>query len=122
MPLYEFECEACGKIFEVLMKRDEGFPSCPSCGSTEIIKVPSLFGFQDKSAYREGRERAILKRVRDYLIDGKLKDAKRFIEKAKEFHHTDRIKRLSETLSETKPPKGGFMIKREATILKKKEG
>lgn len=122
MPLYEFECEVCGRIFEVLMKRDEDFPPCPSCGSREVLKVPSLFGFQDKSAYREERERAILKRTRDYLIDGKIKDAKRFIEKAKEFHPTDRIKRLSETLSSAKPPKGAFIVKREATILKKKEG
>ncbi len=122
MPLYEFECEVCGEIFEVLMKRDEEFPNCPACGANEVRKIPSLFGFQDKIAYREEREKAILKRARDYLIDGKLKDARKFIQKAEEFHATDRIKRLSETLSEAKPIKEGFLIKREAIIFKKKEG
>jgi len=120
MPLYEFECETCGEVFEVLMKRDEDFPKCPKCGSSEVIKIPSIFGFQDKVAYREDRERAIFKRARDYLIDGKIRDAQRFIEKAKEFHPTEKIKRFAEALSKAKPPKGAFVVKREAIITKKK--
>ncbi|MFN4132177.1 MAG: FmdB family zinc ribbon protein [Caldimicrobium sp.] len=120
MPIYEFQCETCGQLFERLMRRDEDFPPCPSCGSDKVIKVPSLFGFQDKSAYNAERERAILKRTRDYLMDGKIRDAQRFLEKAKEFHPSDKIKRISERLSEKKPPKGGFLVKPEVAIVKKK--
>ncbi|MFN3504967.1 MAG: FmdB family zinc ribbon protein [Caldimicrobium sp.] len=120
MPIYEFQCEHCGMIFEKLMKIDEDFPPCPYCNSSEVLKVPSLFGFQDKTAYREKREEAILKRTRDYLIDGKIKDAQRFLNKAKEYCPTDRIKKLSEKLSQSKPPKGGFLIKPEVKLIKKK--
>jgi len=120
MPIFEFECESCGGIFEVLMKREEEFPPCPFCGSQEVLKVPSIFGFQDKAAFRKNREEAILKRTREYLVDGKVRDAKRFLEKAKEFQPTDKVKRLSEALSQVRPPKGSFLIKREATIYKKK--
>ncbi|MFN3407216.1 MAG: FmdB family zinc ribbon protein, partial [Caldimicrobium sp.] len=63
MPIYEFQCEECGTIFEKLMKRDEDFPPCPNCNSTEVVKMPSLFGFQDKVTYRTKRKEAILRRV-----------------------------------------------------------
>ncbi len=120
MPIYEFQCEKCGFFFEKLMKRDEDFPSCPNCNSQEVLKVPSLFGFKERSNQRAEREKVILKRAKDYLIDGKIKEAQSFLEKAKEYYPTDRIKRLSENLAEKKPPKGGFLIKPEATIVKKK--
>lgn len=120
MPIYEFQCEDCGHFFEKIMKREEDFPFCPNCNSDKVFKVPSLFAFQDKSTYKAERERAILKRARDYLIDGKIRDAQRFLQKAKEFHPSDRIKRISEKLSEKKPPKGGFLIKPEIAIAKKK--
>ncbi len=120
MPIYEFRCEICGKVFEALQKMGEDFPSCPQCGAKEVMKLPSIFAFRDRSAYRSERERAILKRARDYLIDGKVKDARRFLEKAKEFHPTDKIKKLSDTLAERKPIKGGYISKPEVVITKKK--
>lgn len=120
MPLYEFECESCGTIFEVFLKRDEPYPECPLCKSPQIIKLPSLFGFQDKSAYRSARETAILQRAREYLQDGKYRDAQRFLEKAQAFHPTDKVKRLSQGLAEKRPPTEGFLIKPEAVIIKKK--
>jgi hypothetical protein len=98
----------------------EDFPACPQCGSRQVLKVPSVFSFKDASSTRTAREKAILKRARDYLIDGKYKDAQRFLEKAKEFHPTDRIKRLSEALSERKPTSGYFVSKPEVVITKKK--
>ncbi len=121
MPIYEFRCEICGEIFEVLQKMEEDFPNCPKCNSNYVIKLPSLFGFQDKSAKLQVREKAILKRARDYLIDGKIKDAKKFLEKAKDFYPTDRIKKLHDTLAEKKPVKGGYICKTELVVTKKKE-
>ncbi len=120
MPIYEFECENCGHRFESLQKRDEEFPPCPECGSKDVIKVPSIFGFQDRISYRETRERAIMKRLRDYLIDGKIKDAQKFMEKARNLQPTDRVKKIADKLSEARPPKGAFVVKPEAVIKKKK--
>lgn len=32
MPLIEFKCIKCGKVFEELVKTDEKKPKCPDCG------------------------------------------------------------------------------------------
>jgi putative FmdB family regulatory protein len=40
MPIYEYQCSACGKEFEELVFGDEA-PSCPSCGSGETGKLMS---------------------------------------------------------------------------------
>lgn len=45
MPLYEYECDACGERFETLVSassRDET-KQCPACGSDETERVPSTF-------------------------------------------------------------------------------
>jgi len=102
------------------MKHGEDFPPCPKCGSANVIKVPSVFGFVDRTARVAEREKAILKRARDYLIDGKVRDAQRFLQKAKEYYPTDRIKKLSDKLAERKPVKGGYLSRTEVVIKKKK--
>lgn len=122
MPLFEFQCENCGQVFEALLHHGEDYPPCPHCASPEVLKLPSVFAYQNKALRREERERAILKRASDYLKDGKLKDAKNFLQKAVALHPTDKIKRLSENLERKRPPKGGFLIKPEAIITKKKGG
>jgi putative FmdB family regulatory protein len=34
MPIYEFECEECGVVFEELLPRsDSPLPACPGCGA-----------------------------------------------------------------------------------------
>jgi putative FmdB family regulatory protein len=36
MPIYEFECEECGAVFEELLPRsDSPAPACPSCGAKD---------------------------------------------------------------------------------------
>jgi len=120
MPIYEYKCESCGFRFESLQKMGEDYPPCPNCGSESVVKIPSIFGFKDRSKEVATRERAILKRARDYLIDGKVRDAQRFLEKAKQFYATDRIKKLSDTLASRKPVKGGYLSKTEVVIKKKK--
>lgn len=121
MPLYEFKCEKCGKVFERLQKIEENYPPCPHCESTEVIKLPSIFGFHDKSVKRAEREVSILKRARDYIVDGKLKDAHSFLEKAKEFCPTDKIKRLSDVISNRKSVKVGYVKEGEYVVTKKRE-
>ncbi len=120
MPIYEFRCEICGHIFERLQKMDEPWPSCPKCGSEKVFKLPSIFGFKDTSGWRQEREQAILKRARDYLVDGKVREAHRFLKKAQEHVKTERITRLSDTLAQRKPQKGAYVSRTELVVTKKK--
>jgi len=45
MPIYEFRCEECGKIFEALCftKEDEREVKCPYCHSKKVKKEYSTF-------------------------------------------------------------------------------
>ncbi len=50
MPIYEFECQSCGTIFELFLKGKESKESvtCGSCGSSEVNRVMSSFGFRTR--------------------------------------------------------------------------
>ncbi len=43
MPIYEYACDPCGKVFEqlILRKSDEAEIECPSCGSRTVSRVMS---------------------------------------------------------------------------------
>ncbi len=43
MPLYEFNCRACGHRFETLVTGSRT-PPCPQCDSLELDKLYSTFG------------------------------------------------------------------------------
>jgi len=45
MPIYEYRCRKCGKLFEKIQKVDEGGDSlkCPYCGGKKPEKVLSSF-------------------------------------------------------------------------------
>lgn len=45
MPLYEYECSACGERFEALVSAGEKDTTrpCPKCNSEDIERVPSTF-------------------------------------------------------------------------------
>jgi putative FmdB family regulatory protein len=48
MPLYEYQCDACGHRFEVIQKFSDAPPDkCPSCGGT-VSKMQSAPAFQFK--------------------------------------------------------------------------
>jgi putative FmdB family regulatory protein len=40
MPMYDFECKACGHAFEAVAKVDE-LPPCPSCNSADVARLIS---------------------------------------------------------------------------------
>jgi putative FmdB family regulatory protein len=40
MPLYDFECDACGERFEELTAADAR-PACPACGSADTRRLLS---------------------------------------------------------------------------------
>jgi putative FmdB family regulatory protein len=42
MPIYEFKCDGCGAIFEVLYRDADGAKSrCPDCGSEKCRRLMS---------------------------------------------------------------------------------
>ncbi len=42
MPIYEFECQKCGKKFEKLIfSSDNKKPECPACGVNDVQKLMS---------------------------------------------------------------------------------
>ena len=46
MPLYEYECESCKKVFTValsLREHEEGKLVCPGCGSKQVQQLISPF-------------------------------------------------------------------------------
>lgn len=49
MPIYGYQCQACGHDFEVMQKMNEPAPdACPSCGKADVRKQLSAAGFQLK--------------------------------------------------------------------------
>jgi putative FmdB family regulatory protein len=62
MPLYEFECPACGERFEELVTGSE-CPPCPECGASEPVRVyssiskPMKFGLRGADARRSNAVR-----------------------------------------------------------------
>ena len=47
MPIYEYECKECRERFEKLVRSTANPPAieCPKCGSDNVQKALSLFGF-----------------------------------------------------------------------------
>lgn len=49
MPIYEYQCQACGHELEALQKlSDEPLTDCPGCGKPELKKLISAAGFRLK--------------------------------------------------------------------------
>lgn len=55
MPIYEFECKKCGKIFEYLcLKSEDNQTPCPSCGGKKTEKLLSTFSSFSSSSNNQG--------------------------------------------------------------------
>lgn len=51
MPLYEFRCNSCNKVFEVLLSMDSPMErDCPECGGTAVRIISRTAGFVKDSA------------------------------------------------------------------------
>jgi putative FmdB family regulatory protein len=42
MPIYEYQCQACGHQFEFLVLPSSAAPECPSCQAQDLQKMVSL--------------------------------------------------------------------------------
>jgi putative FmdB family regulatory protein len=49
MPIFEYNCEQCGKQFEYLVFGKEE-PECPECQSKQVCKLMSTCGFISKGS------------------------------------------------------------------------
>ena len=51
MPIYEYQCEACGHRLEILQKISEDpLSDCPECGRPSLRKLVSAAGFRLKGS------------------------------------------------------------------------
>jgi putative FmdB family regulatory protein len=41
MPIYEYRCRDCGKIFDTLVRKEDAV-DCPECGGSSLHKLPSV--------------------------------------------------------------------------------
>lgn len=49
MPIYEYQCAACGHAFEAIQKMsDAPLQECPSCAKPQLQKLISAAGFRLK--------------------------------------------------------------------------
>jgi putative FmdB family regulatory protein len=47
MPIYEYQCQACGHVFEAIQKMaDEPLKKCPECNKSKLQKLVSASGFR----------------------------------------------------------------------------
>ena len=61
MPLFDFDCRACGRRFERLVRPQDGAPSCPSCGGTDLVRLPSSFAPSSEGLRRAAAAKATSK-------------------------------------------------------------
>ncbi len=57
MPIYEYQCEACMEVLEVIQKvSDDPMETCPSCQSNSLKKKTSMSAFHLKGGgwYKDG--------------------------------------------------------------------
>ncbi len=51
MPIFEYQCAACGREFEKLVRSASPPPACPACLGTDLRKKLSTFSATSRSAF-----------------------------------------------------------------------
>ena len=95
MPIYEYECSKCGKVFEIIVDKDRGQVPCQMCGNADTKKLVGAPAFRVATDNATPR---IEKRVKDYLVDGKFSAASRFADKAASMVKSDRVRQIADKL------------------------
>ncbi len=52
MPIFEYKCKQCGHRFEELVMGCCAKVKCPDCGSEQVDKLLSSFGFKAGSGFK----------------------------------------------------------------------
>ena len=58
MPIYEYECRGCKHQFEAIVRVSDGPPACPSCQSSDVERLISLFAVDSGDTRRIARDAA----------------------------------------------------------------
>jgi len=78
MPIYDFECDACGERFEELVASETAMLACPSCGSSRTRRLLSSVSPPSRqprgAAVRSGESQ---RREREAARGERLAEAKR---------------------------------------------
>ena len=86
MPIYEFACPKCRKIFSFLSKRvnPDGAPTCPKCGNKKLSKEVSRFamtrGLKESSAKTEPESGEAMPDVDDPRVERAMMEMEREME------------------------------------------
>jgi putative FmdB family regulatory protein len=56
MPLFEYECRACGKRFEYLTREGQA-PTCPACQAVDLQRLQSVFAAQSSTPAKSFSDR-----------------------------------------------------------------
>ena len=51
MPIYEYLCSSCGRIFEKLVLEPDASIECPSCPGASVEKQFSAFSFKGERGF-----------------------------------------------------------------------
>ncbi len=51
MPIYEFLCSSCGRVFEKLVLRSDAVVGCPSCPGASVEKQFSAFSVKGERGF-----------------------------------------------------------------------
>ena len=51
MPIFEYQCQGCGGLFEQLVMSTGASVSCPTCGNRDVVKQFSVFSTQTPAGF-----------------------------------------------------------------------
>ena len=72
MPLFDFRCKTCGKLFETLVRTGDS-PRCPACGGADLEKQLPTFALSTDerraAAAKQSRLRQIAARKDAIIAD-----------------------------------------------------
>ena len=57
MPIYEYKCNKCEKVFETLVLGND-VPACPACSSQDLSRLLSACGFVTRNGAGSGGDTA----------------------------------------------------------------
>jgi putative FmdB family regulatory protein len=57
MPIFEYRCTACDSQFELLILGGGAAPACPSCGSTLLERLISMFAVSSDGTDQRSRQK-----------------------------------------------------------------
>ena len=105
MPLYEYECTACGHRFELIQKfSDAAIEQCPNCGELRVKKLLSSPAIQFKGTGWYITDYAKKGETKESLKESKeSRESKESAKESKESRDSGSAKESKETTESTKP-------------------